>query len=108
MARIYGIHAEKSHTPTRRKAMPTKPDEWWGIDVTKVLVEGVGWVYIVVVLDRYTNKIVGYEVGLRSTIPQWLVALDRAVNRQLPEGVRGQGLSLLSDHGWTSGRLLSL
>jgi putative transposase len=86
-------------TPTRSKPKPTKPDEWWGIDMTKVLVEGFGWVYIVVVLDWYTKKIVGYEVGLRSTTQQWLAALDRAVNRQFPEGARGQGLSLMSDNG---------
>lgn len=33
------------------KPQPTKPHEWWGIDMTKVLVQGFGWVYIVVVLD---------------------------------------------------------
>jgi hypothetical protein len=35
---------------------PTKPHEWWGIDMTKVVVEGFGWVYMVVVLDWYTKK----------------------------------------------------
>lgn len=29
----------------------------------------------------------------------WLVALDRAVNRQFPAGVRGQNLALMSDNG---------
>jgi putative transposase len=86
-------------TPTRSKPRPTKPDEWWGIDMTKVPVEGFGWVYIVVVLDWYTKKIVGYEVGLRCTTQQWLAALDRAVNRQFLGGARGQGLSLMSDNG---------
>jgi putative transposase len=38
-------------TPTRSKPKPTRPNEWWGIDMTKVLVEGFGWVYIVIVLD---------------------------------------------------------
>jgi putative transposase len=42
-------------TPTGCKPRPTKPNEWWGIDMTKVLVEGFGWVYIVVVLDWYTK-----------------------------------------------------
>jgi putative transposase len=46
-------------TPTGRKPRPTKPNEWWGIDMTKVLVEGFGWVYIVVVLDWYTTMLVG-------------------------------------------------
>jgi hypothetical protein len=37
--------------------------------------------------------------GLPCTARQWLEALARAVNRQVPEGARGTGLSLLSDHG---------
>jgi putative transposase len=86
-------------TPTGSKPRPTKPNEWWGIDMTKALVEGCGWVYIVVVLDWYTKAIVGYYVGGRCTAQHWLSALDMAVNRQFPEGTRGQGLSLMSDNG---------
>ena len=86
-------------TPTRSKPKPTRPNEWWGIDMTKILVQDVGWVYIVVVLDWYTKTIVGYHADLRSTAQHWLAALDMAVNRQFPHGVRGQGLSLMSDNG---------
>jgi putative transposase len=38
-------------TPPGRKPHPTAPNQWWGIDMTKVLGQGVGWVYIVLVLD---------------------------------------------------------
>jgi transposase InsO family protein len=86
-------------TPSRSKPKPTKPNEWWGIDMTKVLVEGFGWIYVIVVLDWYSKVIVGYEASMRCTTLQWLVALDRAVNRQFPDGARGQGLSLMSDNG---------
>jgi transposase InsO family protein len=86
-------------TPTGKKPRPTKPHEWWGIDMTKVLVEGVGWMYIVVVLDWYTKTIVGHYAGMQCTAQHWLLALDMAVNRQFPEGVQGQGLSLMSDNG---------
>jgi putative transposase len=86
-------------TPTGKKPRPTQPNEWWGIDMTKVLVEGVGWMYIVVVLDWYTKTIVGHYAGMRCTAQHWLLALDMAVNRQFPEGVQGQGLSLMSDNG---------
>jgi transposase InsO family protein len=86
-------------TPTRSKPKATKPDEWWGIDMTKVLVEGFGWVYIVVVLDWYTKKIVGYDAGTPCTARHWLAALDMAVNRQCPNGARGRGISLMSDNG---------
>jgi putative transposase len=36
---------------------------------------------------------------MRCTAQHWLLALDMAVNRQFPEGVQGQGLSRMSDHG---------
>jgi putative transposase len=86
-------------TPTGSKPKPTKPNEWWGIDMTKVLVEGFGWVYIVLVLDWYTKKLVGYDVGNPCTARHWLTALDMAVNRQFPEGAPGQGVALMSDNG---------
>ena len=67
--------------------------------MTKILVESFGWVYLVIVLDWYTKKIVGYHVGLQSTARHWLLAVDMAVNRQFPAGARGQGVNLMSDNG---------
>jgi putative transposase len=93
------LRLRATRTPTGSKPRPTKPNEWWGIDMTKVLVQGFGWVYIVVVLDWYTKTIVGYSAGLQCKTQDWLRALDTAVNRQFPEGVRGRGVSLMSDNG---------
>ena len=45
------VQLKAKRTPMRRKPNATKPHEWWGIDMTQVLVAGVGWVSIVVVLD---------------------------------------------------------
>jgi putative transposase len=86
-------------TPMRSTPKPTRPHEWWGIDMTKVMVQDVGWVYIVVVLAWSTKMVVGYHADLRSTARPWLAALDMAVNRQCPHGVRGKGLRLMRDHG---------
>ncbi len=88
-----------TRTPTRRKPRPTQPNQWWGIDMTNVLVTPVGWAYIVLVLDWHTKKILGHHVGLQARTAEWLEALNHGVNRQFPEGVQGQGLSLMSDHG---------
>jgi putative transposase len=93
------LRLKAQRTPTRSKPKPTKPNEWWGIDMTKVLVEGFSWVSIVLVLDWYTKKIVGYYAGMPCTARHWLEALNMAVNRQFPDGARGQGLSLMSDNG---------
>jgi putative transposase len=43
--------------------------------------------------------IVGYDAGMQCTSQHWLYALEMAVNRQFPNGARGQGLSLMSDNG---------
>jgi putative transposase len=93
------VRLKAKRTPTRSKPKPTKPPEWWGIDMTKVLVEGVGWVSIVIVLDWYTKAVVGHQAGLRCAAQHWLEALDMAVTHQFPQGARGQGVSLMSDNG---------
>lgn len=93
------LRLKAKRTPTRSKPKPIRPNAWWGIDMTKVLVEGVGWIYSVIVLDWYTKIVVGYYAGLRCTAQPWLEALDLAVNRQVPQGARGQGVSLMRDNG---------
>jgi transposase InsO family protein len=83
---------------TTQKPKPTRPNQWWGIDMTKVLT-AVGWVYITIVLDWYSKKVVGLHVGRQSKACHWLEALNQGVNQQFPNGSRGQGLKLMSDNG---------
>jgi transposase InsO family protein len=92
-----GLKANR--TPSKSKPRPSKPNQWWGIDMTKIMVEGFGWMYIVTVLDWYTKKIVGYYCGFQCKTKHWLEALDMAVNTQFPQGVYGQELHLMSDNG---------
>lgn len=35
--------------PIGHKPRPSRPNQWWGIDMTKVMIEGFGWVYVVIV-----------------------------------------------------------
>jgi len=85
-------------TSSRRKPRPTRPGQWWGIDMTKVITDG-GWVYIVIVLDWYTKQLVGHYAGRQAKSCHWLEAVDNAVNRFFPDGVRGQSLRIMSDNG---------
>ncbi|MFH1514066.1 MAG: IS3 family transposase [bacterium] len=82
----------------KKKPRPNRHNSWWGIDMTKVMSEN-GWVYIVIVLDWYTKKIVGHHAGHRAVTRDWLNALDRGINRQFPCGVRDCMLHLMSDNG---------
>ncbi len=93
------IRLKAMRTPTGNKPKPTKPNEWWGLDMTKGMLQGFGCIYIVVELDWYSKVIVGYAAGMRCRTHEWLSALDMAVNSQFPEGARGHGLSLVSDNG---------
>jgi transposase InsO family protein len=88
-----------TRTPTKSKPKPDRPNQWWGIDMSKVMVQGFGWMYIVVVLDWYTKKLVGYYAGMQCRSKHWLEALDMAVSRQFPDGVREKQLFLMSDNG---------
>jgi len=85
----------------RSKPKATQMNQIWGIDMTKLMVNGWGWMYLVVVLDWYTKKIVGYRLNIQSTTKDWLAALNDAVNAQFPNGIRAvqPELSLVSDNG---------
>ena len=86
-------------TPSKSKPKAARPGEFWGIDMTKFIVNGLGWVYLVIVLDWHTKKVVGWDISLRSKTSDWQRALAMAVNREFPDGVRGKGLRLISDNG---------
>jgi transposase InsO family protein len=91
-----------SHAATRTpKAKPqaTRPRQSWGIDRTKFLIPALGWAYLVIVLDWDTKKIVGWDLSLRSRRQEWEAALAMGVPAEFPQGVRGAGVKLVSDHG---------
>ena len=92
------VHKAK-RTPQRSKPRAERPRQYWGIDMTKFLIPVLGWVYLVMVLDWYTKKIVGWDLSLRSRASDWKRALEMAIQGEFPQGVRGRGLKLISDNG---------
>jgi putative transposase len=104
LMREHGLTVKPHHqlkakrTSDRRKPQPSCPNQWWGIDMTKVMTAS-GWVYVVLVLDWYSKKVVGHYAGTQATARHWLTALDGALNRQFPDGARGHRLHLMSDNG---------
>lgn len=103
LMQVHGLLASQtSHAvpriSTRPKPRPDRPNQWWGIDMTKALTSA-GWTYVVVVKDWYTKKVVGHYCGPTATSGEWLIALDRGLNRQFPDGVRDHELHLMSDNG---------
>jgi len=86
-------------TPQTKKPTPTRKNQWWGTDMTKFYVNTVGWVYLVIVLDWYSRKIVGFSFGRVPNTDLWLDALHMAVQDECPLGARAYGLNLMSDNG---------
>jgi len=102
--RFNGLMATQTVHKARRisrgsKPRAQRPGQYWGIDMTKFMVPSLGWLYLVIVLDWYTKKIVGWNISLRCKTAEWLKAVDDAVQKEFPEGVRGKGLKLVSDNG---------
>lgn len=96
------FHLKAKRTQMRPKPRAERPNEFWGIDMTKIRMATWGWLYLVVVLDWYTKEIAGYSLGIQSKTEGWLMALNRAVNNRFPAGIKDslkQELFLISDNG---------
>jgi len=89
-----------NRTPQKSKPRAENVNQYWGIDMTKILTEA-GWVYLVVVLDWCSKKIIGHCMSTWSRTDQWLDALNMAVNDQYPGGIleAGRRPKLISDNG---------
>lgn len=105
MMREHNLLVEKNQRlkavrgPIRPKPRAERPNQWWGIDMTKIKTVYEGWAYVVVVKDWYTKKIVGHYTGEQSKSLHWQIALERAVLKQCSDGSRGKRISLMSDNG---------
>ncbi len=93
----------------RRKPRASRPNQFWGIDMTKIKLATWGWFYLTIVLDWYTKEIIGYSLNIQSKTDDWLDALEMAINNRFPNGIKDtlhHDLHLISDNGCqpTSGR----
>jgi putative transposase len=95
------LKARRDNKAYQSKPKASRPNEFWGTDMTKVMIPTFGWLYMVIVLDWYTKKIAGYSVSTKSKANDWLDALNSACNGQFPSGIlsKEQNLYLISDNG---------
>jgi transposase InsO family protein len=70
------------------------PDRAWVGDITYVATQE-GWLYLAVLIDLYTRKVVGWSTSSRMTRQLTLDALEMALDRQIPE----KGLVHHTDRG---------
>lgn len=95
------LKARRDNRPYRSKPRADRPNQFWGTDMTKVMLHSSGWLYLVVILDWHTKKIAGYSISTKSRTEDWLDALNDACNKQFPTGISAKQdeLFLVSDNG---------
>jgi putative transposase len=106
-AGILGVHRRRRHGLTRRDPAatpapdlvertftPPAPDRLWVADITQQRTDE-GWLYLAVVLDAFSRRIVGWSMAEHLRTELVLDALDMAIAQRNP----GPGLVHHSDHG---------
>jgi transposase InsO family protein len=82
------VRLKAKRGPIKPKPIATCPNQFWGIDMTKIRMNTWDWLYLTVVLDWHTKEIVGYSLSLQSKTDDWLNALEMAVSYRFPTGIR--------------------
>ena len=77
-----------------RQFEPEAPNQAWTADITYVAT-GEGWLYLAVVEDLYSRRIVGWSMGSRIDSRLVVDALEMAISARLP----GRGMVAHSDRG---------
>ena len=78
----------------KRNFYPERPNQLWGSDITYIST-AEGWLYLAVVMDLYSRKIVGWSMKDRLYREIVLEALNQALGQRNPK----PGLIFHSDHG---------
>jgi putative transposase len=104
---LQGVHRRRRHGTTRRDPhaapapdlvardfTPAGPDRLWVADITQQRTDQ-GWLYLAVVLDAFSRRIVGWSMADHLRTELVLDALDMAISQRNPAA----GLVCHSDHG---------
>ncbi|UNC91147.1 IS3 family transposase [Candidatus Contubernalis alkalaceticus] len=75
-----------------RSVTPAHPNHVWGIDITYCAMQG-RWMYLVIIIDWYSRKIVGHELSQTMNKEFVIKAVNKAVNNH------GAPIILNSDQG---------
>lgn len=86
----------------RSKGQRTKadaPNKLWSTDMTSWVLSTMQKVFLIIVMDIFTRRIVGWHLSTRCRSREWIQALEEAVHKEFPDGVRSKNLILRSDNG---------
>ena len=90
-----GLGAYYAEIPNRKHGVAvTAPNQVWVGDVTYLKL-GKRWMYLAVVMDQYSRKVIGWALGRDRTSALTLRALNQALRTRKP----GRGVIFHSDRG---------
>ncbi len=98
--RKYKVTTDSKHTlpvaenVLNRQFSPTAPNQAWGTDITYLWTQE-GWIYLAVVIDLYSRRVVGWSMDRRMKKALVIRALMMAINLRKPP----PGLIHHSDRG---------
>jgi putative transposase len=105
-ARIMRAHSllcsrirKRIHQHSAPRVIATRINQLWATDMTSFMLTTGQKVFLVVVMDVFTRRIVGWHAHHRCRTREWLHALDMALSAEFPDGVRGHNLTLRMDNG---------
>ena len=81
----------------QRRFAPPSPDQLWVADITQQHTDQ-GWLYLAVILDAFSRRVVGWSMADHLRTELVLDALDMAISQRQPP----PGLVCHSDHGCQS------
>lgn len=94
------VKKKRAPRPHAKKVEVVRPYQLWQTDMTKIWVNGTGWMHLFGVIDCFTREIVGWCFSLFASAKEALKALEMAVDEHFPNGIPlGVGLTLNSDNG---------
>jgi putative transposase len=87
--RSFKVTTQSRHSHRRYKNLMNKvklkhPDQAWGTDFTYIRISG-GFVYLAIILDLYSRKVVGWALGKRLNTELAIAALNRAISLRNPQ-----------------------
>jgi len=81
---VAGSESNLAVFPNRyRNIIPAEPDRVWVADITYIRIAS-GFIYLAVVLDACSRKVIGYAISKRIDTPLALAALTTAYNGRKP------------------------
>jgi transposase InsO family protein len=86
--------AERIFESENHAELVTEPNQYWGADITYVRTNE-GWLYLAIVLDLFTRKVVGHSMRPNMESELVVSAMEMALGRQKPE----TSLTAHSDRG---------